>query len=66
MWVRIVIGLALVLVGVVWFFQGVGVIHGSFMTGEAIWAVIGGGCVVVGVALLVGARRARGRRNPGP
>ncbi len=42
-----------ILVGVVWFFQGIGVIKGSFMTGEALWAVIGTVCVVAGVALLV-------------
>ena len=43
----------LILVGVVWFFQGVGVIEGSFMTGEAVWAVIGAVCVVAGLALLL-------------
>ena len=43
----------LLVVGGVWFFQGVGVIEGSFMTGEALWAVIGAVCVVAGVALLV-------------
>jgi hypothetical protein len=64
MWVRVVIGVALVLVGGVWFFQGVGVIHGSFMTGEAVWAVIGGVCVAVGAALIVGARRIRRDRHP--
>ena len=42
----------LIVVGVVWFFQGVGVIEGSFMTGEAVWAVIGAVCVVAGLALL--------------
>jgi hypothetical protein len=64
MWIRTVIGVALLLIGGVWFFQGVGVIHGSFMTGEALWAVIGGVCVVVGVALIAGASRARRRREP--
>jgi hypothetical protein len=57
MWVRVVIGVVLLLVGGVWFFQGVGVIHGSFMTGEATWAVIGGACVVAGIAVIVGGRR---------
>jgi hypothetical protein len=54
---RIVVGVLLVLVGVVWFFQGVGVIGGSFMTGQALWAVIGAIAVVFGSALLRGARR---------
>lgn len=53
MWVRRAIAVALLVVGGVWFFQGVGVIKGSFMTGEALWAVIGALCVVGGVALLV-------------
>ena len=53
MWLRRAIAVALLLVGGVWFFQGVGVIEGSFMTGEALWAVIGAACVVTGVALLV-------------
>ncbi len=53
MWIRRAIAIALILVGVVWFFQGVGVIEGSFMTGEAVWAVIGVGCVIVGGAILL-------------
>ena len=52
-WVRRAIAIVLIVVGVVWFFQGVGVIEGSFMTGEALWAVIGTVCIVAGVALLV-------------
>ncbi len=52
-WIRRGIGIVLILIGGVWFFQGVGVIEGSFMTGEALWAVIGAVCVVVGLALLL-------------
>ncbi|MDQ1431188.1 MAG: hypothetical protein QOF40_1790 [Actinomycetota bacterium] len=53
MWIRRVVAIVLLVVGAVWFFQGIGVIEGSFMTGEAIWAVIGVVCVLAGVALLV-------------
>ena len=53
MWIRRAIAIVLILVGLVWFFQGIGVIEGSFMTGEAVWAVIGVGCVVIGGAVLV-------------
>jgi hypothetical protein len=53
-----VIGTALVAIGGVWFLQGVGVLPGSFMTGQTKWAVIGGIAAVVGAALLVAARRA--------
>jgi len=52
MWIRRACAIALILVGGVWFFQGVGVIEGSFMTGEALWAVIGVVCVGAGIALL--------------
>ena len=51
-WIRRAIAIVLILVGVVWFFQGIGVIEGSFMTGEAVWAVLGVVCVVAGAALL--------------
>jgi hypothetical protein len=57
--VRLVIGVVLCLVGIVWVGQGVGAIGGSFMTGEAVWAVIGAVALFFGAALLVGARRIR-------
>ena len=41
------------LAGVVFFFQGVGVIPGSFMTGRSEWAVIGAALVAGAAALLV-------------
>ncbi len=47
------IGLVLLVVGLVWFFQGIGVIEGSFMTGEAIWAVIGVVCAAAGAVLVL-------------
>jgi len=62
-WARLIIGVVLVLTGIVWIGQGVGTIGGSFMTGEALWAVIGAGCAFFGVALLLGARRARAGRR---
>ena len=49
--VRIVAVLAL-LAGVVFFFQGIGVIPGSFMTGRSEWAVIGAALVAGAAALL--------------
>ena len=59
MWARGIFGALLCVLGGVWIFQGVGVLHGSFMTGEAVWAVIGAIAGLVGVALLVGASRLR-------
>jgi hypothetical protein len=50
-WVITGIGVLLFLVGIVWFFQGIGVLPGSVMTGQSFWAVIGVLFVVVGVAV---------------
>ena len=49
-------GLVLALAGTVFFFQGIGVIGGSFMSGSATWAVIGALLVAAGVGLLAVAR----------
>ena len=49
---RLVAGVVLCIVGAVWFGQGVGWIGGSFMSGEAMWAVIGAFAIVFGVVLL--------------
>jgi hypothetical protein len=54
---RLVAGIVLCLVGAVWFGQGVGWIGGSFMSGEALWAVIGAFCILFGVVLLRPRRR---------
>ena len=56
---RLIVGVVLVLVGAVWIGQGIGAIGGSFMSGEAVWAVIGAIAVFFGIALVVGARRER-------
>jgi hypothetical protein len=52
-----VIGLVLLLIGGVWFFQGIGLLPGSFMSGQPKWAVIGGVTAVVGIAVMVLGRR---------
>jgi uncharacterized membrane protein YidH (DUF202 family) len=54
---RIVGGVLIGLLGTLWFFQGIGVAKGSFMTGNAIWSVIGVALIVFAVALVRGARR---------
>jgi hypothetical protein len=59
-WSLIWTGVALVVVGAVWIFQGIGVLKGSFMTGDASWSWIGAACVLVGLAIL-----ARGLRRSG-
>lgn len=57
-------GVFLCLLGGVWFGQGIGKIHGSFMTGQSQWTGIGAVTVAVGLALLVSAIRIRGKRAP--
>jgi hypothetical protein len=46
------VAIGLLLAGAVFFFQGIGVIPGSFMTGRNEWAVIGAGLVAGAAALL--------------
>jgi hypothetical protein len=57
--VRLVLAILLLLVGLVWFFQGIGVLKGSFMTDQPVWAVIGVALVVIGVGVLVRGRPTR-------
>jgi hypothetical protein len=54
-----VFGVLLLLIGGVWFLQGIGVLPGSFMSGQTKWAVYGGITALGGVALLVVANRRR-------
>jgi hypothetical protein len=54
-----ILGGLLILAGVVWFFQGIGVLAGSMMTGQPQWAYIGGGLVIVGIVLIAVAFRRR-------
>jgi predicted phage tail protein len=56
---RLVVGVLLCLVGAVWFLQGIDVLGGSGMSGQAFWAVAGAVLVVVGVAQLMRAQRSR-------
>ena len=55
----VVVGVLLVLVGLLWVGQGAGLVGGSFMSGQAIWAVIGAVAIFFGSSLLMGFRRSR-------
>ncbi len=57
--VRVAVAAVLLVVGVVWFGQGIGAIGGSFMSGHAVWAVIGAIAVLAALALLRGVQRER-------
>jgi hypothetical protein len=54
-----IVGVLLLLIGSIWFLQGINVLPGSFMSGQTRWAVRGGILVFVGVAGLVWANRKR-------
>ena len=50
-------GVLLMLLGTVWFFQGINVLPGSFMTGQIQWAIYGAIAFLVGVVAFYRARR---------
>jgi hypothetical protein len=58
--VRMLAGAVIGVAGVVWLGQGLGLIPGSFMTGDPFWAAAGAASTVVGGAL---AWSGRGRRS---
>jgi hypothetical protein len=54
------VGVVATIAGVIWALQGFGVIGGSFMSGNSIWAIIGPVVAVAGLVLTgIGVRRAR-------
>ncbi|HEX9034117.1 MAG TPA: hypothetical protein VF834_19930 [Streptosporangiaceae bacterium] len=57
------VGFVLAIAGAIWALQGFGVIGGSFMSGNTVWAVIGPIVAVCGLALVVVGVR---RRRPAP
>jgi len=46
-----ILGVAMIVVGAVWFLQGMRVLPGSFMTGSSFWAVTGAAVAVLGIVL---------------
>jgi hypothetical protein len=57
----VTVGAILILAGVTFGLQGLGVIGGSAMSGKNMWAVLGPLIAVVGVLLVVTGRRGRDR-----
>jgi hypothetical protein len=60
-YVLLILGGLIALVGIVWFLQGIGILPGSFMTGQAFWAVMGVVFLAVGGALVFAGFRLNGR-----
>ncbi|MFB9310308.1 hypothetical protein BJY17_000239 [Agromyces hippuratus] len=57
--VLVAIGALVVVMGVVFMFQGIGLIGGSAMTGSLLWAILGPIIALGGVALIVVGLRSR-------
>ena len=51
------LGVILIVLGTIWFLQGINVLPGSFMTGQIRWAIIGAIAFGAGIALLLAANR---------
>ena len=54
-----ILGALCLLMGGVWFLQGINVLPGSFMTGQTKWAVYGALLFIVGIGVLAVGRRRR-------
>lgn len=54
-----IVGMIAIGIGFVWVLQGVGILPGSFMSGQPRWAVIGAVTAAVGALVVVRARRRR-------
>jgi hypothetical protein len=61
---RLVVGVLICVVGGVWFLQGIGVVKGSFMTGQGFWTLIGLILLVVGGRMIW--RAVRGEKSASP
>ena len=52
-----ILGALMVVMGSVWFLQGINILPGSFMTGQIRWAVYGACMVVAGLIVVARANR---------
>ena len=58
-----VVGVVAILVGGLFALQGLGLVGGSFMTGQRLWLIVGVVLVVLGVLVVSGLFRRRGPRR---
>lgn len=57
------VGSLIVIVGIIWTLQGLGIARGSVMTGQTVWVVLGPLVAVAGLAMVVASlRRSRSPR----
>jgi hypothetical protein len=50
--ILLIVGVILVFAGLIWFFQGIGLIPGSFMTNNLTWVIIGPITALIGAGLV--------------
>lgn len=58
----LIMGGLMFLMGGVWFLQGIGILPGSFMTGQTFWAVMGAVSLAIGGLLVLAGFRLNRRR----
>ena len=61
-YVLVVVGGLMVLMGGVWLLQGIGILPGSFMTGQPFWAIMGTISLAVGGLLVLAGFRSNRQR----
>jgi hypothetical protein len=61
-YVLLILGGLMILMGGVWLLQGIGILPGSFMTGQLFWAVMGALLLAVGGSVVLAGFRLNGRR----
>lgn len=54
-----IVGILSILAGATWFLQGIGLLPGSFMSGQSQWAIYGALALLLGIGLVVFANRRR-------
>ena len=62
-YVLLIAGALMFLMGGVWLLQGIGILPGSFMTGQVFWAVMGAIFIAVGGLLVLAGFRLNRRRR---
>jgi hypothetical protein len=61
-YVLLIVGGLMILMGGIWLLQGIGILPGSFMTGQMFWAVMGAAFLAVGGLVILAGFRLNGRR----
>ena len=62
-WPTLIAGLLLLLLGIIWALQGLGLLRGSVMTGQSLWLAIGTVAALIGVGLIYWSLRTRPQKT---